>query len=169
MSCPIEIERRALCAAEILLRQAFQSMEEGKSLVRTKKHKDAFSLQMYQFKFRRGTLHQFLFLFSFLSLFPLVSFFLSLFLYIFILFYFFFVLFYKISFLVLSPSLSFWNTKLENIPLISLFFHIIGIQLDGVQLGFVSDSSSVILKMWNQLWAVMQSQHPVKPPPNLHP
>lgn len=70
MSCPIEIERRVLCAAENTAMASFT--EEGqteKLLVRTKKHEKVLSLQMYQFTFRRSRLHPFLPYFFFYSFF----------------------------------------------------------------------------------------------------
>lgn len=45
---------------KMLLWQASQRRDGGKLLVRTKKHENVLSLQMYQFTFIRYRLHQFL-------------------------------------------------------------------------------------------------------------
>lgn len=60
----------ALCCRKCCYGKPYRRGTEGKLLVRTKKHENVLSLQMYQFTFRRGRLHPFLpYFISFLSFF----------------------------------------------------------------------------------------------------
>lgn len=53
----------ALCCRKCCYSKPYRRGTEGKLLVRTKKHENVLSLQMYQFTFRRSRLHPLLLLF----------------------------------------------------------------------------------------------------------
>lgn len=60
----------ALCCRKCCYGKPYRRGTEGKLLVRTKKHENVLSLQMYQFTFRRSRLHPFLqYFISFIPLF----------------------------------------------------------------------------------------------------
>lgn len=53
-------KQSALCCRKCCYGKPYRGGMEGKLLVRTKKHENVLSLQMYQFTFIRSRLHQFL-------------------------------------------------------------------------------------------------------------